>query len=381
MNIGLIAEGIEQLEELGKLTRMGVQYAQGYLLAKPSPQPAVIPQDIVQAIVSNRKINAWSASWSIGDLATTVKLFDSKALISEAAAYFKQQPEAPAAVVVTGDRPVGLLMRERLFQQLAGQYGFSLFWHRTVDQVMDSQPLMVEETASVEQVSLLATSRSIHNLYDLVIITRDGRMGGVASIRSILEAITNIRMETARVANPLTGLPGNLQINRELSKRLVEGRRFSVIYIDLDYFKWFNDRFGFQKGDQFIQFTADVVQQSIAVCGTPHDFVGHVGGDDFIAMTSAADAEKLCAEMIRRFDQGAHLFYEGEQLHYVEDRQGNRIENGGVTLSLALVKCDGQLSVTQEQISLASANLKKRAKAHRGSVLVTYRFGVDAADG
>jgi diguanylate cyclase (GGDEF)-like protein len=188
-------------------------------------------------------------------------------------------------------------------------------------------------------------------------------------------------METARVANPLTGLPGNLQINRELSKRLVENRRFSVIYIDLDFFKWFNDRFGFQKGDQFIQYTADVIQQSIAVCGTPHDFVGHVGGDDFIVMTSAADAAKLCAEMIRRFDRGAHLFYEDEQFHYVEDRYGNRIENDGVTLSLALVECDGQLLVvTQEQISQASANLKKKAKAHRGSVLVTYRFGGGAAD-
>jgi EAL domain-containing protein (putative c-di-GMP-specific phosphodiesterase class I) len=93
MNIGLIAEGIEQLDELGKLARMGVQYAQGFLLAKPSPQPAVIPPDIVQAIVSNRKINAWSGSWFIGDLATTVRLFDTTTLISEAASYFKQQPD------------------------------------------------------------------------------------------------------------------------------------------------------------------------------------------------------------------------------------------------------------------------------------------------
>ncbi|MFC0216202.1 GGDEF domain-containing protein [Paenibacillus chartarius] len=374
LNIGLIAEGIEQQEELVKLTRMGVQYAQGYLLAHPSREQAVISPELVNTIVAHRKTQAWTGYWTIGDLATPIKHFAPTDLISEAASYFKKHPEAPAVVVVSDDRPVGLLMRERLFQQLAGQYGFSLFWNRTIDQLMDRQPLVVDETTPVEQVSQQATSRSIHNLYDLVIITKDGRMSGTATIRSILETITNIRTETARVASPLTGLPGNLQINRELSKRLLDNKMFCVIYIDLDFFKWFNDRFGFQKGDQLIQYTADIIQQSIAVCGTPLDFVGHVGGDDFIVLTSTESSSKLCAEMIRRFEQGVRMFYEGEEFHYVEDRHGNRIENDGVTLSLSLIECDGSSSITQEQISQASAALKKQAKSHRGSVFVAHRI-------
>jgi diguanylate cyclase (GGDEF)-like protein len=66
-------------------------------------------------------------------------------------------------------------------------------------------------------------------------------------------------------------------------------------YADLDYFKWFNDRYGFQKGDQMIQFTADVLQQSISACGHPYDFVGHIGGDDFIIISESVDAGLLCS--------------------------------------------------------------------------------------
>jgi diguanylate cyclase (GGDEF)-like protein len=379
MNISIIAEGIEQLDELIKLTRMGVQYAQGYLLAKPDAGAAAISGELKNHILLNRRVSANESAWTIGDLAAPIQVFENTALISEVASYFKKQPEAPGTVIVSGSVPVGLMMRDRLFQQLAGQYGFSLFWNRTIDQIMDRQPLIVDENMSVEQVSQMATSRDIQNLYDLVIITRGGNMSGVASIRSILETITNIRMETARVANPLTGLPGNLQINRELNKRLMENKPFCVIYADLDYFKWFNDRYGFQKGDQLIQYTAEIIQQSISVCGSPYDFVGHIGGDDFIAISGTRDPEKLCGEMLRRFDQGVSMFYEGEEGHYVEDRYGNRIENDGVTLSLSLVICECAAPVSLEQISQAAANLKKKAKAHKGSVVYCQCIGNDGS--
>ena len=264
-------------------------------------------------------------SWVIGDLVTPVQVFNSKALISEVAGYFKKNMDALGAAIVDDDHvPVGLMMKERLFQQLSGQYGFSLFWSRSIDQMMDAMPLVVDEHMAVELVSQMATSRSIQNLYDFVLITSQGKMAGAASIGNSLESITNVRMETARVANPLTGLPGNIQIHRELNKRLSEHRSFNVVYADLDYFKWFNDRFGFQRGDQLINIRLNILQQSIAVCGNPYDFIGHVGGDDFIVISSTSNAELLCVEMIRRFEQGVAMFYEGEAWTHVEDRSGSR---------------------------------------------------------
>ncbi|MFH5185612.1 GGDEF domain-containing protein [Paenibacillus sp. TAB 01] len=332
--------------------------------------------ELMQLIVRQCILNESAGGvWTIGDLAVPVGVFESKALISEVANYFKKHENAPGVVIVNQQMPVGLMMRERLFQQLAGQYGFSLFWNRTIDQIMDSAPLIVEEQTPVESVSQLATSREIQNLYDLVIITRNGRLSGASTIRSILECITNARMEYAKVASPLTGLPGNTQIHKELHKRLMENKTFSVLYADLDYFKWFNDRYGFQKGDQLIQYTADTIQQSLVLCGNPLDFVGHIGGDDFIAITASEEPEKLCRELIRRFDQSVGLFYEAEDWAYVEDRSGNRVENSGVTISLSLIVCEPGVPITLEDISQAAARLKKRSKAFARSAYSVSRLG------
>jgi len=370
LGIQIIAEGIEKQEELLCMTRIGVHFGQGYLLGKPGEEKAVIAPELADSIIRQRKISdSAGGAWLIGDLLAPAETFDSSEHISEVASYFKRNEHAPGAVIVSKGIPVGLMMRERLFQQLAGQYGFSLFWNRTIDQIMDKRPLIVDEYMPVETVSQLATSRDINKLYDLVVITSKGKMAGVSSIRSILECITNSRMESAKVASPLTGLPGNIQIHRELSKRLMDKKQFSVIYADLDYFKWFNDRYGFQRGDQLIQYTADVIQQSLFDCGMPLDFVGHIGGDDFIAITSSDEPEKLCKEIIRRFDQGVRRFYEGDDWQNVEDRSGNKVEQAsGVTVSLSLVICGTAGSVTLEQISGASAKLKKLSKERPGSI-------------
>ncbi|SDC09980.1 diguanylate cyclase (GGDEF) domain-containing protein [Paenibacillus sp. UNCCL117] len=377
LGIYLIAEGIESPDDLMKLTRMGVHYGQGYLLGRPSGQELKqIQSDIKRQIAEHRSMREWSGHMpAIGELAAPCQTFDARTPISGVANYFKKHMDAQGAVILRDNRPVGLIMRERLFQQLAGQYGYSLFWNRPIDQLMDEAPLIVDDSKPVEAVSKLATSRAIGHLYDLVIITSNDRLLGTASVRTILECITNVKMEKARVANPLTGLPGNLQINREIKRRLTDGKRFSVIYADLDFFKWYNDRYGFHKGDQLIQFTADCIQHSLHLLGAPHDFVGHIGGDDFIAVTACSDSEKICQEMIRRFDTGVVAFYEAESWTYVEDRHGNRVESDGVTLSLSLVVCEAGLHATPEQISQTAARLKKQSKAHRGSVVFCDHVG------
>lgn len=180
-------------------------------------------------------------------------------------------------------------------------------------------------------------------------------------------------MEFARVANPLTGLPGNLQIQQEMASRLEQYSNFSVIYADLDYFKWFNDCYGFQKGDELIQYTAGILQQVVLNGGESTDFVGHIGGDDFIVLTSAQDPETLCQSIIEAFDQQVSSFY-GGQVEYVEDRQGHVIDTMGVTLSLSLVICESCQGTCSDDISRAAAALKKKAKSHRGSVYMTARL-------
>ena len=106
-----------------------------------------------------------------------------------------------------------------------------------------------------------------------------------------------------RRVSPLTGLPGNVQIHAELKKRLLNKENFAVLYFDLDNFKAYNDTYGFIKGDEIIKFTARTILEHIHSCETGSSFVGHVGGDDFVAIiNSECNYEKICQDIIANFD-------------------------------------------------------------------------------
>ncbi|WP_173275362.1 GGDEF domain-containing protein [Paenibacillus sp. NEAU-GSW1] len=308
--------------------------------------------------------------YAIGQLAAPFPCFSSKARVSEVAYMFDSNSKIQGAIIADAGRPVGLLMKEKLHQLLAGQFGLPLYWNRAVEKIMDEQPLIVDADMPVEQVSQLAMARDFSQLYDVVIITKEEQLIGAATIRSILECMTAMRTEAARTANPLTGLPGNEGIQSELQRRIRAKEAFAVIYADLDYFKWFNDYFGFSQGDDLIRYLANVLREEIALRGTANDFIGHIGGDDFIMVTKRDYAEQLCRQMIAKFDGGIKQFYGGAEVTSVEDRHGNLVKREGVTLSLSLMIAEQDAELTPDLISRTSAKLKKRAKAQIGSVYV-----------
>ncbi|MFF2483949.1 GGDEF domain-containing protein [Paenibacillus sp. NPDC058071] len=311
-----------------------------------------------------------SAAYAIRQLAVPFPAFPSRMKVSEIADFFSANPKAPGAVITEEDRPVGLLMKEKLHQLLAGQFGLPLYWNRGVHKIMNDSPLIVEADMPVEQVSYLAMARDYEQLYEVVIIVEEGRLLGAATIRSILEGMTAMRTEAARTANPLTGLPGNEDIQLELDRRIKQRQAFAVIYADLDYFKWYNDCFGFGQGDALIRYLAELLQETKQQWGTANDFIGHIGGDDFIVVTDMGRAEQMCGSLIEKFDAGVQRFYGGLEVTEVEDRHGNRIEQEGVTLSLSLMLAEDGGELTPDAISRFSAKLKKRAKAIKGSVYV-----------
>mgnify|MGYP004699383487 CR=1 FL=1 len=124
-----------------------------------------------------------------------------------------------------------------------------------------------------------------------------------------------------RRVSPLTGLPGNVQIHAELRKRLLNKEDFAILYLDLDNFKAYNDIYGFIKGDEIIKFTARIILEQIHLSGIGNSFVGHIGGDDFVAIVDATfNYEKICQNIIANFDAKV-LNYFNE-----EDRQRGYIE-------------------------------------------------------
>ena len=145
----------------------------------------------------------------------------------------------------------------------------------------------------------------------------------MARVRSVLR-----RAQQMRDVSPLTGLPGNFRISRELESRVGAAEPLAVVHADLDNFKAFNDHYGFMRGDGVIKFCADSLLVAGGECGDPEVFVGHVGGDDFVIITDPAHVEEFCKAAIRVFDDGILGFYDtADALQgYIEvtDRRGER---------------------------------------------------------
>lgn len=172
-------------------------------------------------------------------------------------------------------------------------------------------------------------------------------------------------------ANPLTKLPGNRCIEAEVGRRLELGEQLALLYIDLDHFKAFNDRFGFEAGDRVIEFTAEVMREAVAVIDNPGDFVGHVGGDDFVIVTSPQCADRLCREIIRRFDSDVPQFYpeaDRDRGFFVSiDRQGTRRQFPLCAVSIAVVSNEARRIPDYLALASLAAEVKKVAKAQEGS--------------
>jgi len=178
-------------------------------------------------------------------------------------------------------------------------------------------------------------------------------------------------------ANPLTKLPGNLSIERELERCIASGGRLAVCYIDLNRFKALNDHYGFKRGDDAIQRTATVLLEASRLHGSPEDFVGHIGGDDFIVITKTDRAEGLCEAIIQRFDAMVPDLYEpadrarGYLLHV--DRKGQEVKLPLLSMSIALVIPDPQRLAHPGQVAQVGADLKAYAKQFERSVYVKER--------
>ncbi|MDN5293611.1 MAG: hypothetical protein PWQ31_916 [Eubacteriales bacterium] len=186
------------------------------------------------------------------------------------------------------------------------------------------------------------------------------------------------RAKQEKSFNPLTGLPGNIlieeQIKHEVSRK---DHKFAVMYVDLDNFKAYNDVYGFLKGDEVIKFLAYILEQCVREYGNPHDFIGHIGGDDFIAITTPDKVDAICSNLINRFDSAIPFFYseEDRKRGYIitKDRMNREMKFPIMTLSIAVVSNERRPIENHWQVAEIAAELKKYAKTIEGSVYVKDR--------
>lgn len=196
----------------------------------------------------------------------------------------------------------------------------------------------------------------------------------LARIRTILR-----RARQDLEANPLTRLPGNVSILDELSHRLQSKELFAVCYLDLDKFKAYNDTYGFEHGDDVIKETARILIGATQQTGNPDDFIGHIGGDDFVIVTTVDKAEKLCKKIIEEFEKTAPSFYNetDRKKGYIvsHDRKGKQVKLPLISISIGIVTNKSRKIDHVAQIGEVGAELKAYAKQFKRSNYVKDKRG------
>ncbi|MFA6349400.1 MAG: response regulator [Candidatus Omnitrophota bacterium] len=185
------------------------------------------------------------------------------------------------------------------------------------------------------------------------------------------ELLARIRMLLRRAeidleANPLTRLPGNVSIIRELTKRLESKSLFSVCYVDLDKFKAYNDTYGFEHGDEVIRETARILIRATQEKGSPEDFIGHVGGDDFVVVTVPENVDAICRKIINDFEKAVPSFYNDNDRKKgfitAKDRKGVEQKFPLISVSIGVVSNETRSITHVAQIGEIGAEVKTLAK-------------------
>jgi diguanylate cyclase (GGDEF)-like protein len=194
----------------------------------------------------------------------------------------------------------------------------------------------------------------------------------VARLRAVMSRAT-----TARGLSPLTGMSGNADILREISRRLVQNERFAVLYPDIDSFKNFNDHYGFLRGDDVIKTLATIILEVLEENHSPHHFAGHVGGDDFVILTEPSLAETVATEITKRFDEAIPALYDpvDRDRGWIEseERNGSVLRTPLVSVSIGIVIAEPGSYGSAAAVAARASEVKGVAKRMPGSKWVLDR--------
>jgi len=375
-----IAEGIETDSELRLLQELGVNWAQGYHIARPQALPdSSIADELLNRIRQN------NAAFKSGNrrsfnLPTALKLLrivpvaTPDTTINEAYAIFAANPSMEIMPVVCDGIALGVINRFQFIDRLARPFQRELYGKRSCTEFMAPDPLSVDKNAPLQDISMTMVKAESQHFSNGFVITDHGQYIGIGSTQDVMREITQMQINAARYANPLTQLPGNVPISEEIDRRLAAEMEFRVCYCDIDHFKPYNDVYGYLRGDDIIRLTGDILARH---CAQGLDFLGHVGGDDFIILFGSDDWENRCTAILAMFEAEARAYFSETDLvkggYVSEDRRGNKVLHPLVSLSLGVVKVDAQRPYSTYQIAAAAAEAKKQAKAIAGNSLFVER--------
>lgn len=380
-NSKVVAEGIETRSELMILKDLGIACAQGYFIGRPDARLALAINPEVASCLATPAISIYPqdgqeamGKGSAGKLAMNAPAVSPKARSETVLNLLLAQPALHAIPVVENRIPVGIINRTTLVDRFSRVYTRELFGRRPCALFMDADPLIVDRHTPLEELSRLVVNKGKHSFSDGFILTDNGEYFGIGTGYDLMREISQMQINAARYANPLTMLPGNVPITEHAERLLDSKVAFTACHCDLDHFKPFNDMYGYRKGDDIIQACARIM---IDTCDPERDFVGHIGGDDFIILFQSTDWLERCQRLLTRFDETVRQFFKPEHIvqggYHGEDRRGNRVFFPLLTLSVGAVSVEPGGFSNAHEISAVAAEAKKLAKRMDGSSLFVER--------
>jgi len=369
------SKGVEAELNVGK--NLCIALDQGYSITRPIPASRLIVDSETCRVIHTPNVSLVVQPGSLEHMhITALKLLTyiepvnpetENAIIFER---FSSDPLLHILPVVKNGVPLGIINRKHFIDYLAQDEARACANQRLCIDHLKLEPLLVDKKMPIEELCQFLAETNSRHFVDGFLITDKGRYIGIASGQDLLRELTQMQLAASRHANPLTLLPGLVPINRRIDQLLQNRIPFVACCANLDHFKLFNENYGYRKGDEMIQLTGRILNWA---CDPKLDYIGHIGGDDFILLMQSRDWKSRCESALDSYAQASSLLYDTEHLaaggYHRTDRNGSLTFQPLISLSIGAVKVSpGQFMIFHE-VSAAMSEVKRMAKQISGNSL------------
>lgn len=376
LGIQTIAEGIETKEDLLTCKALGCNMIQGFYVQKPMKKIAKLQEQYMEIDELHKQEQRGDSSFK-HELKNRIDVLETvreTSHLENVFNIFKHTEQSGIVPVLRNDGScVGIIKENELKEYTYSPYGRSLIFNITKGAIttLINECGTVDINDSLEKI-LKIYSHKQNN--DGVIVTKNGEYIGFLHARTLLDIVNEKSVLSARDQNPLTGLPGNIVINEYISSATISKKKHALVYFDLDFFKPFNDYYGFRNGDRVIKLLGSIIKKAQgSLC--EDSLAGHIGGDDFFLgweMNSDYSFEQVygvISKIVESFSNDVESFYQKEDRDrgYIisKNREGAEQKFHLMTISAAIliINPNSNKLVDEEKIALEYAKLKKHAKS------------------
>jgi GGDEF domain-containing protein len=287
---------------------------------------------------------------------------------------FSENTNSRTLPVVKDGHPVGLIHRHEFVDILSRPHRRRNLEKKPCANMMNTAPLLVDKSTPIHELSSYLSESITLEITDSFIITDQGVYIGIGTVQDLLREITKSQIESARHANPITMLPGYVPINEHIENMLRSEKSFSVCHGDLDNLKPFNEVCGYGRGDELILLTAKLLGN---ICDPVHDYIGHIGGDNFILVLQSPDWEQRCSLALSAYAHTSSVLFDKDHRtiggYLCGDRQGRIVHHPLPTLSIGAICVKPGSFRSRHEIGDAATAAKIMAQKNPGNSLFVER--------